>query len=204
MYPQGLLGTVDPKPPGRASAVLFELQSPEGPAHPGDWAHPPSLEHAYWSSGWWGKGTRTSAAQRPLSPALYCLRGGESEHHAPSAPPPPDFSLKPAFSGSLSPQEFWILPATVLGVQRPKSHHIAQRRQITLEYIVSPAKLCIPILRPRTKSHLIRLHFQITLGFTFQTSSPAPRPRQRTLPGIPFSRRRLSIQDSVPLGPGFL
>lgn len=52
-----------------------------------------------------GKGTRTSAAQRPSSPALCCLRGGESELHAPSAPPPPDFSPKPAFSGSLSPQE---------------------------------------------------------------------------------------------------
>lgn len=102
-------------------------------------------------------------AQQPR-PALCCLRGGESELHAPSAPPPPGFSPKTAFSGSLSPQE--VLDSS-LNSPRGAETHIPLHRSKTINNsrVHSPAGET-GYLNSETSSEIspIRLDFQMTLA----------------------------------------
>ncbi|XP_060222491.1 basic salivary proline-rich protein 1-like [Meriones unguiculatus] len=145
-----------------------------------------------------GREPGQAAAQRPASPALGCLRGGESELHAPSAPPPPDFSPKPAFSGSQSPQE--VLDPS-LHCPRGAETHIPPRRPKPTSnsgYTVPLGRPGISVLSPvPTLPQSARRSSDSR--FPFQTPS---RRRDSTLPGAPSSPRR--TPDSAPLGPGSL
>jgi hypothetical protein len=107
------------------------------------------------------------AAGRQPSPALHCLRGGGSELHARSTPPPPDSSSKTAFSRSL-PFQKEFSPKT--RVQSPRSRHVAQRRQMLSDmlpyspgFLTSLDHLQSSRPAPRTE-HFTRLSPQRRLG----------------------------------------
>lgn len=128
---------------------------------PRDWTHPPCLRAC--SLELWLVGEGNPDAQQPR-PALCCLRGGESELHAPSAPPPPDFSRKIAFSWSLSSQD--VLDSSLNSPRGAETHITCHRsKTINNSRVHSPAGET-GYLNSENSSEIspIRLDFQMTLA----------------------------------------
>lgn len=169
-----------PEPAGSGCA---QTTIPRRPCNPRDWTHPPSLKAcAVEIRLVGGREPGHPAAQRPPSPALCCLRGGESELHAPSTPPPPAFSLKPAFSGSLSPQE--VLASSLNCSRRVEPHIPSHRPKTTSNSRVHSPAGETGYLKSETSSHIFPCSARLSndSGLYFPNSQPGSETRTQNSP----------------------